>query len=256
MKFRPCIDIHNGKVKQIVGSTLRDEGDKAEENFVSDRDAAFYARLYREHDLPGGHVIMLNAAGSEYFDATREQALSALAEYPQGLAVGGGITADNAKEYIDAGASHVIVTSYVFRDGCVNDDNLAKLVSAVGKERITLDLSCRYIDGTYRIVTDRWQKVSDETVDAKLFDRLGRSCDDFLVHAVDSEGKASGLDERLIGILKESQRPVCYAGGIASYEDIRRLDMIGEGRVDFTVGSRLDIFGGNLKLEEIARCTR
>ena len=255
MKFRPCIDIHNGKVKQIVGSTLSDEGDKAEENFVSDRDAAFYARLYREHDLPGGHVIMLNAAGSEYYDATRKEALSALAEYPGGLAAGGGITADNAKDYIDAGACHVIVTSYVFRDGNINEDNLARLVSAVGKERITLDLSCRYIDGAYRIVTDRWQKISDVTVEAELFESLGRSCDDFLVHAVDSEGKASGLDERLIAILKESPKPVCYAGGIASYEDINRLYTIGEGHVDFTVGSRLDIFGGNLKLEEVARCT-
>lgn len=256
MEFRPCIDIHNGKVKQIVGSTLRDEGDSAEENYVSDRDAAFYARLYKEHDLPGGHVIMLNARGSEYYEATKAQALAALGEYPGGLSAGGGINADNAKQFLDAGAGHVIVTSFVFSGGVISDDNLARLVSAVGRERITLDLSCRYIDGAYRIVTDRWQNVSDEVVDAKLFDRLKSSCDDFLVHAVDSEGKSAGIDERLIAVLKESERPVCYAGGISSYEDIDKLKDTGEGRVDFTVGSKLDIFGGNLKLEEIIACTR
>ncbi len=256
MEFRPCIDIHNGKVKQIVGSSLRDKGDTAEENFVSDRDAAYYARLYKEYGLEGGHVIMLNGRDSEYYTATRDEALSALHAFPGGLMAGGGINADNAADFLDAGASHVIVTSFVFRDGKIDPDNLAKLVDAVGRERIVLDLSCRYIEGTYRIVTDRWQKVADESVTPQLFAELGKSCDEFLVHAVDSEGKSAGIDEKLIGILAEAGRPVCYAGGIASYDDIRLLKRLGSGRVDLTVGSALDIFGGALKLEEIIACTR
>ncbi len=256
MRFRPCIDIHNGKIKQIVGSTLRDAGDYAKENFVSENDASFFAKLYKKHDLPGGHVIMLNPAGSEYYEATKAQMMSALKAYPQGLMAGGGINADNAKEFIEAGASHVIVTSFVFRDGKIDEDNLERITDAVGAERLVLDLSCKYIDGSYRVVTDRWQKITDVTVDEALFDKLGRSCDEFLVHAVDSEGKSAGIDERLITILAASKKTVCYAGGISSVEDIKKLKETGRGLVDFTVGSALDIFGGNLRLEDVVECTR
>lgn len=127
MEFRPCIDIHNGKVKQIVGSSLADEGDRAVENFVAGADAAYYAHLYKEAGLRGGHIILLNSRDSAYYEATKAQALQALAEYPGGLQIGGGIDAANAKQFLDAGASHVIVTSYVFRDGKIDYERLATL---------------------------------------------------------------------------------------------------------------------------------
>lgn len=256
MRFRPCIDIHNGKVKQIVGSTLRDEGDRATENFVAQNDAAYYARLYKDYDLTGGHVIILNGAQSEYFEASRQQALDALKAFPQGMMFGGGVNAGNAKDYIDAGASHVIVTSYVFSDGVVNMDNLESLTDAVGREHIVLDVSCGYVDGSYHVLTNRWQTISDETVEEKLFKRLSLYADEFLVHAVDSEGRSSGIDERLVTILSDVDAKVCYAGGVSSCDDIRRIRDKGKGKVDFTVGSRLEIFGGNLSIEEIIECTR
>lgn len=256
MEFRPCIDIHNGMVKQIVGSTLRDAGDKATENFVSDHDAAYYAGLYKSYGLFGGHVIMLNAYDSPYYEATRAQAVSALKAYPGGLMAGGGINADNASYFIDAGASHVIVTSYVFSDGAINMDNLQKLVGAVGREHIVLDLSCIKRGDAYFVATNRWQTVTDEEVNEELFAHLSGYCDEFLVHAVDSEGKSSGPDERLIGILGNANVSVCYAGGISSYDDIIKIKDIGKGKVDFTVGSRLDIFGGDLSIEEITECIR
>ncbi len=157
MEFRPCIDIHNGKVKQIVGGSLLDEGDQAKENFVSEQDASFFARFYEAKGCRGGHVILLNSSESPYYEATREQALRALHSFPGGLQIGGGITADNAEFFLQAGASHVIVTSYVFQKGVFHRDNLKKLVERVGKEHIVLDLSCRKKDDTYYIVTDRWQ---------------------------------------------------------------------------------------------------
>ena len=256
MRFRPCIDIHNGKVKQIVGSTLRDEGDRATENFVAQNDAAYYARLYKDYDLTGGHVIILNGAQSEYFEASRQQAVAALKAFPGGMMLGGGVNADNAKEYIDAGASHVIVTSYVFSDGIVNMDNLEALTKAVGKNHTVLDLSCGFVDGSYHVLTNRWQTASAETVDEALFERLMPYADEFLVHAVDSEGHSAGIDERLVAILSGVDAKVCYAGGISSYDDIRRIRDTGRGKVDFTVGSRLEIFGGNLSIKEIIECTR
>ena len=157
MKFRPCIDIHNGKVKQIVGGTLKDEGNQASENFVSQQDAAFYACLYRNYKIRGGHIILLNPADSEYYQQTRAQAMEALAAYPGGLMVGGGIHPGNAAEFLDAGASHVIVTSYVFKDGKIDWEKLESLVRTVGREHLVLDLSCRKREGRYYIVTDRWQ---------------------------------------------------------------------------------------------------
>ena len=161
MEFRPCIDIHNGKVKQIVGGSLRDEGSQARENFVSEQDAAFYAELYQRQGIHGGHVILLNKEGTEYFETTRQQALSALRAYPGGLQIGGGIRDDNAADYLNAGASAVIVTSYVFRDGQMNWENLKKLEAAVGADHLVLDVSCRRKGDDYYIVTDRWQKFTE-----------------------------------------------------------------------------------------------
>lgn len=248
MKFRPCIDIHNGKVKQIVGGSLRDDGDRAEENFASDQDAVYFARMYREDGLRGGHIILLNPVTSEYYSETKRQAMEALGAYPGGMQIGGGITAENAKEYIDAGASHVIVTSYVFRDGKICFENLEKLVRAVGKEHVVLDVSCRKkTDGDYYIVTDRWQKFADVKVDAELLDMLGAYCDEFLVHGVDVEGKASGVEIKLVELLAAYEGcPVTYAGGIGSMEDLKIFENVSKGKIDFTIGSALDLFGGKI----------
>lgn len=254
MKFRPCIDIHNGKVKQIVGGSLLDEGNLAKENFVSEQSAAFFAKLYRDKGLQGGHIILLNPVSSEFYEKTRAQALSALKEYPGGLMVGGGITPDNAGEYLDAGASHVIVTSYVFRDGHIDYERLAQLVAAVGKERLVLDLSCRKRDGEYFIVTDRWQKFTEERVTLSLLNRLKDSCDEFLIHAVDVEGKASGIETELVRMLGEwNEIPVTYAGGVGSFSDLELLKRLGQNHVNVTIGSSLDLFGGPMKYEEVLK---
>lgn len=244
MKFRPCIDIHNGKVKQIVGGSLKDAGDQAEENFVSGQDAAFYAAMYRDAGLKGGHVILLNAADSPYFQATKEQAMKALKTYPGGLQLGGGVRPENAEEYLEGGASHVIVTSYVFRDGKISWENLEKMERTAGRERLVLDLSCRMKDGQYYIVTDRWQKFTDVPVTLETMEELGKHCDEFLIHAVDVEGKASGIEAGLAELLSRyEERPVTYAGGVGSLEDIRMLEQCGKGRLDVTVGSALDKIG-------------
>ena len=256
MEFRPCIDIHNGAVKQIVGSTLDDERQEAVENFVSEKGGEYYANLYKSLNLSGGHVIILNRKGSEYYEASRQQALRALAAYPKGLMIGGGVNDENAGEYIDSGASHIIVTSFVFADGRIDRNNLGRLVRAVGADKIVLDMSCKKVGNVYRVVTDRWRKIADETVEAGLFERLSGYCDEFLVHAVDSEGLSGGIDEELVKVLSQSPKPCCYAGGISSYEDIGRIKTAGRGLVNFTVGTKLDIFGGNLRIEEIIKCTR
>jgi phosphoribosylformimino-5-aminoimidazole carboxamide ribotide isomerase len=256
MRFRPCIDIHNGKVKQIVGGSLSDDGKNTSENFVSDKDAAYYADIYRQHGLYGGHIAMLNAYGTHEYETTRAEALKALKAYPGGLQIGGGINADNAHEFIEAGASHVIVTSYVFRDGMIDTDRLEKLKAAVGSSRVVLDLSCRSRDGEYYIVTDRWQKFTEHKLETEIFDRLKGYCDEFLVHAVDVEGKKSGIDEKVIAILADVPYTITYAGGISCIGDIRLIREIGCGRIDVTVGSALELFGGSLKLSEVIECTQ
>ncbi len=254
MKFRPCIDIHNGRVKQIVGGSLQDAGDRANENFVSELGAAAYARMYRADGVYGGHVILLNGKDSPYYEATKEQALSALSAYPGGLQIGGGITAENAPEFINAGASHVIVTSYVFSDGQFSKERMDDLLLAVGREHIVLDLSCRKRDEGYYIVTDRWQKFTELAVDAELLTKLAGYCDEFLVHAVDVEGKSAGIDEELLAILaKYEGNPVTYAGGIHSYDAIKKIEEVGQGRIDYTVGSALDLFGGSLSYQALVR---
>lgn len=252
MKFRPCIDIHNGAVKQIVGGSLTDAQDAARENFVSKQDAAFYAALYRERGIAGGHVILLNPASSSCYEETKRQALAALRAYPGGLQAGGGITPENAAQFLDAGASHVIVTSYVFADGIVNEDKLCKLVEAVGKERLVLDLSVRLREGRYYIVTERWQNYTSVELTEQTLDRLAASCDEFLIHAVDVEGKAGGIEEPVAALLGNwGKRPVTYAGGVHCFADLDRLRELGKGRVDVTIGSALDIFGGKMDFEEV-----
>lgn len=252
MRFRPCIDIHNGKVKQIVGGSLKDAGDLAQENFVSGQDAEFYAKLYRSQGIRGGHVILLNPESSPYYSQTKRQALDALKAYPGGLMAGGGIHDGNAGEFLDAGASHVIVTSYVFRDGNISWENLKRMVRAVGRGHLVLDLSCRLLDGNYRIVTDRWQKFTEVTVTETVMNQLAEYCDEFLIHAVDVEGKASGIEEDLVRILSgHHKNPITYAGGVGCYEDLYRLRTAGQNRIDVTVGSALDLFGGSMEYEQI-----
>ncbi len=252
MQFRPCIDIHNGKVKQIIGSSLRDEGDEAGENFVSDHDGAYYAKLYRERGLKGAHVIMLNPSSSPFYEATRAQALGALGAYPGGLQIGGGINPGNAAFFLEKGASHVIVTSYVFAGGHISYDNLREISEETGSERLVLDLSARKRDGRYYVVTDRWQKFTDEVLDPELLERLSGFCAEFLVHGVDAEGKSQGFDEELVELLSSYEGlPVTYAGGISDIEALRSLKAKGHDRIGVTVGSALDIFGGRLSMDEI-----
>lgn len=254
MRFRPCIDIHNGKVKQIVGASLKDAGDQAAENFVSDKSAADFAKLYKKYGLKGGHVILLNGKESGYYGETKKQALSALTAYPGGLQAGGGITADNAAEFLRAGASHVIVTSYVFQGGEIRKENLERLVRAVGRQHLVLDVSCKRREDGYYIVTDRWQKETAIRITPDLLDELSAYCDEFLIHAVDVEGKKGGIEEMLIGELAGWQGiPVTYAGGVRDLEDLRKMREAGEGRIDVTIGSALSIFGGTLDFEMAVR---
>ena len=252
MEFRPCIDVHNGKVKQIVGSSLKDQGNFAKENFVSGRDAAYYAKLYQQDGLKGGHIILLNPKGTQEYEACRRQALLALEAYPGGMQVGGGMDEENGRDFLNHGASHIIVTSYVFRDGKINYGNLQKLVERIGKEHLVLDLSCRKRDGHYYIVTDRWQKFTEEEVTIHLLERLSAYADEFLIHAVDVEGKASGIEAELARLLGSwNGIPITYAGGVGSFEDLADLKKFGQDHLNVTVGSALDLFGGTMPYEKV-----
>jgi len=246
MRFRPCIDLHNGKVKQIVGSTLSDAAGIAPvTNFETDSPSSFFAELYRKDGLNGGHVIMLGPGNG----AATEEALRA---FPQGLQVGGGIRPENAGRYLDAGASHVIVTSYIFSKGVVIWENLERIEKRVGKKRLVVDVSCRKQGDVYIITSDRWQTLTGIEVNRKTLDRLAGHCDEFLVHAVDVEGKQQGVDTVLVELLADiSTIPVTYAGGIRSIDDMESVRRAGKGRVDATIGSALDIFGGTLKYKDV-----
>lgn len=252
MKFRPCIDIHNGKVKQIVGGSLLDKGDYAQDNFVSEKDGDFYAKLYKDAGLEGGHIILLNPAGSQYYEEDVRQACLALSAYPGGLQIGGGMTAENAAFFLEQGASHIIVTSYVFKDGKINYENLEKIVAVTGKEHLVLDLSCRKKGEDYYIVTDRWQKFTDVKLTEDVLSELADYCDEFLIHAVDVEGKAGGIEEDIAALLGNWDGiSVTYAGGVSSFEDLRKLKELGRNKVDVTIGSALDLFGGEMPFSKM-----
>ncbi len=244
-QFRPCIDLHDGKVKQIVGSTLQDSGEAPATNFVSAHSPGYYARLYRDLQLPGGHVIQLGK-GNE--SAARE----ALAAWPGGLQLGGGVNPDNAGMWLDAGASHVIVTSYIFEDGEILWDRLQKLYSCVGRDKLVLDLSCRKKDNKYYIVTDRWQKFTNWEISGETLEKLSGFAAEFLIHAVDVEGKQQGIDLELLTVLAEKSPIDCvYAGGISTLKDVENIEQYGCGRIHYTIGSALDIFGGTLALADV-----
>jgi len=239
MRFRPCIDLHDGRVKQIVGSTLQGTGVALQTNFSSVFPPSYYSTMYRQDNLTGGHIIMLGA-GNE------AAALDALSAWPGGMQLGGGITSANAPLWLDRGASHLVVTSHVFHDGLIDWDRLRDLNRLVGKNRLVLDLSCRWRGDGYYVVTDRWQKFTKLRISETILDELAAYCDEFLVHAVDVEGKCMGIDTRLLELLAVSVPvPTTYAGGIASVSDLELIHTVGQGRIDVTVGSALDIFGGS-----------
>jgi phosphoribosylformimino-5-aminoimidazole carboxamide ribotide isomerase len=238
-KFRPCIDLHQGKVKQIVGGSLRDEGTGPTENFVSDRPAGWFAETFRDDGLTGGHVIKLGPGNDQ---AARE----ALAAYPGGLQIGGGIYEGNAAEWLEAGASHVIVTSALFDvEGNFIEEVLRSLVGKIGKEKLVIDLSCRRTSGGWTVAMNRWQTLTEMTVDHATLDRLAPFCDEFLIHAADVEGLCRGVDAELVEVLGNwGKCPVTYAGGAATMADLIQVQEAGRGMVDITVGSALDLFGG------------
>ena len=240
MRFRPCIDLHGGCVKQIVGSTLQDDqAGVLQTNFSSDFPPSYYSELYQKDNLSGGHVIMLG-------EGNKSAAVDALKAWPGGMHVGGGISADNASWWLEQGASHVIVTSHVFHDGQLDENRLANLQKQVGRKHLVLDLSCRWRDDGYYVVTDRWQNFTKLRITAETLDWLAGFCDEFLVHAVDVEGKCMGVDERLIQLLSDyAAIPTTYAGGVANMADLELIRDAGQGKLDVTVGSALDIFGGS-----------
>jgi phosphoribosylformimino-5-aminoimidazole carboxamide ribotide isomerase len=249
MRFRPCIDLHQGKVKQIVGGSLSDENSAVlKTNFEAQKPARWYADLYRRDRLIGGHVIQLGPGNEK---AARE----ALKAWPDGLQLGGGVTVENALDWLDAGAAAVIVTSWVFHDGQVDQERLERLSQTIGPQRLVLDLSCRRRDDGYYIVTNRWQTFTREKVTPHLLDRLSGYCFEYLIHAVDVEGRCQGIETELVSLLAQwDGLPITYAGGIHSMEDIHIIRQIGRERIDFTVGSALDIFGGQgLRYEELVR---
>lgn len=236
-QFRPCIDLHQGQVKQIVGGSLNDQG--ADTNFVSNHDAAHYADLYHQHELTGGHVIALGPGN-------KEQALKALAAWPQGLQFGGGVNDTNATEFLQAGASHVIVTSWLFDGGQFSWERLERIKQIAGAQRLVLDLSCRRTDNGWNIATDRWQTVTELEVNADTLRELSGHCAEFLIHAADVEGLQGGIDEALVTLLGEAcPIPVTYAGGARSLDDLKLVSQLSGGSVDLTIGSALDIFGGS-----------
>ena len=251
-KFRPCIDLHSGKVKQIVGGTLRDEGPGPTENFVSEKSPSWFAEKFRADGLDGGHVIKLGQGN----DAAAREAVGA---WPGGLQLGGGINLGNAAEWIENGASKIIVTSWLFEESLKFSEARVKELSAeVGPENLVIDLSCRRHDGGWQVATNRWQTLTDLALSPATLDRLAPWCDEFLIHAADVEGLCGGIDEDLVRMLGSwSGRRITYAGGASSMDDVRLVEDVSEGRLDLTVGSALDLFGGNgIRYEELLAWNR
>lgn len=239
--FRPCIDLREGRVVQIVGGTLTDHpsSDSTITNFRSDKPAEWFAAKYRADDVTGGHIIKLGPGNDV-------AARSALEAWPGGMHIGGGINAANAAKWLDAGASHIIVTSYLFADGEFSPTRLEGLVNTVGKDRLVIDLSCRWRDDAYWVVADRWQRFTSLKLDGETLNQLAASCAEFLVHGVDVEGLSQGIDQQLVALLAEiCPIPCTYAGGAKSLADLHTVHQLSHGRVDLTIGSALDVFGGS-----------
>ena len=248
MRFRPCIDLREGVVVQIVGATLADQSRKTETNFSSEQPATYFAQRYREDGLNGGHVIMLGP-GSE------KAATLALQTFPQGLQIGGGVNPENGPLWMERGASGVILTSYLFEETTLQFSLLEKMAVAVGAENLIVDLSCIEVEGRFYVTTDRWKTVTDFEIAQSNLEKLAVSCSEFLVHATRVEGKQSGIDSELVRLLADiTPLPTTYAGGIASLHDVEMVAELGQDRLDFTVGSALDLFGGTgVKYEELVK---
>jgi len=237
-KFRPCIDLHEGKVKQIVGGTLDENG--AVENFVSEREPSWYAEKFASDDLRGGHVIQLGPGNKE---AARE----ALAAWPGGLQLGGGVTLENAAQWLERGAGQVIVTSWLFdEEGRFLEDRAERLAREVGVEKVVIDLSCRRVEDGWRVAMNRWQTITEVEVDLATIAKLSQYCGEFLIHAADVEGKCGGVDVELVNLLGEwDGGEITYAGGVRGLQDLELINEASGGRLDATVGSALDLFGGS-----------
>ncbi len=251
-KFRPCIDLHSGKVKQIVGGTLRDEGPGPKENFVAEQGSAWFAEKFRADRLEGGHVIKLGP-GNE------KAAKEALQAWPGGLQIGGGIDLSNARQWLDYGAKQVIVTSWLFDNGIhFSGSRVNQLSSEIGAGKLVIDLSCRRSADGWVVATNRWQTLTDLVLTPEALDRLAPHCAEFLIHAADVEGLCGGIDRGLVEMLGAwGGRPVTYAGGAASMDDVRLVEALSGGRVDVTVGSALDLFGGKgVRYDELVAWNR
>ncbi len=227
-------------MKQIVGSSLCDDGLGLETNFVAEQDSAWFAHRYREDGVRGGHVIKLGPGNDT-------AARRALAAWPGGLQIGGGISLDDAETWLAAGASQLIVTSWLFVDGEISMQRVEQLSACVGRERLVIDLSCRRHGDGWLVATDRWQTLTKTEVGPRILERLARHCSEFLVHAADVEGRCAGIDAELVQLLASgSPIPCTYAGGARHIDDLNRVAELSGGRVDLTFGSALDLFGGRL----------
>lgn len=237
--FRPCIDLHNGQVKQIVGGTLSDDDQTLKTNFSSDQPSSWYTKLYQENQVLGGHVIKLGPGNDQ-------AAQDALQAWPGGLQVGGGITIENAQYWLDQGASHVIVTSWLFVGSEFSFGRLMELSQAIGKDKLVLDLSCRKVPEGWAIATNRWQTITSTLLSKGLIELLEDYCDEFLIHAADVEGLQGGIDKELVSALADwVSIPTTYAGGARSVQDLQEVNTLSQGKIDLTIGSALDIFGGS-----------
>ncbi|EPT02020.1 hypothetical protein FOMPIDRAFT_1023037 [Fomitopsis schrenkii] len=239
--FRPCIDLHDGQVKQIVGGTLSEtDASTLRTNFVASHPSAYYAELYKRHGLEGGHIIKLGPGND---DAARE----ALRAWEGHLQVGGGITDKNCREWLEAGASKVVVTSYLFPNAKFCLERLQRISSLVNKDRLVVDVSCRRRGDKWFVAMNKWQTVTDMEVNQESLALLSEHCSEFLIHAADVEGLCQGIDEELVARLGEWVTiPTTYAGGAKSVDDLRTVDHLSGGQLDLTYGSSLDIFGGTL----------
>lgn len=245
MRIRPCIDLHEGKVKQVVGGTITDDRSSLIENFVSEKSPEYYATKYKNDNLAGGHIIKLGPGNDS-------AAIEALKAFPGGMQIGGGLNPKNCKLFLDAGASHIIVTSYIFSNGKFSDENLKKMVDTIGKDKLVIDLSCRKRDNDYFVVTDRWQKFTSMKIEESNISYLAKYCDEFLIHAADVEGLRKGYDKNLVNLLSDiSPITTTYAGGIRSLVDVEEFKKDSFDKLDATVGSALDLFGGNLSYEKL-----
>ncbi len=243
-KFRPCIDLHGGRVKQIVGGTLSGNDADLQENFVSKESSAEFAEKFKADRLKGGHVIKLGPGNDE-------AACEALAAWKGGLQIGGGIRKENASEWLEKGASHVIITSAIFsKEGVFLEKNFDELISEVGTERLVLDLSCKRVGEKWVVAMNKWQTITELPLNEETLSNLASSCAEFLIHAADVEGLSSGMDVDLVCWMSEwakrnTNTPITYAGGISSIQEVDEIQRLSEGYIDFTVGSALDLFGGD-----------